>query len=122
MSIKISPKHGLNPTCLVCPICGKDTSLALLGRLKDDSKAPRQMRDREPCEACQADIEGYKAQGFVFFVISDEYEKHQDEATPWQFFISLSVVKREAAEEMLKDTASGACFVSRTTGTAIGLP
>ena len=34
MSVRLSPKHGLNPSLVVCPICGEPTSIALLGRLK----------------------------------------------------------------------------------------
>lgn len=34
MSIKLSPNHGLNPSIIICPICGKDVSIALFGRLK----------------------------------------------------------------------------------------
>lgn len=34
MSVRLSPKHGLNPSLVVCPICGEPISIALLGRLK----------------------------------------------------------------------------------------
>ena len=41
-SIKVSPKHGLNPTIPQCFWCGKDKSeIALLGKMdKEDSPAP----------------------------------------------------------------------------------
>ena len=51
--IKLSPKHGLNPTVLHCPICGKETGVGLLGRLKGDVEAPRDMQDPRPCADCQ---------------------------------------------------------------------
>lgn len=52
MSIRLSPKHGVNPSVLHCPICGKDTGVALLGRLKGDVEAPRNMADKTPCPDC----------------------------------------------------------------------
>lgn len=54
-SIKISPKHGLNPSVTTCFFCGKDTGVALLGRLKGDAEAPhRIVADYEPCDDCKA--------------------------------------------------------------------
>lgn len=54
-SIKISPKHGVNPTIPVCFFCGKEKQeLALLGKLKGDVEAPMNMvLDYEPCEHCK---------------------------------------------------------------------
>ena len=53
MSIRISPKHGVNPSLMVCPICGKETGVALLGRIKGDAEAPRRIADRTPCPECK---------------------------------------------------------------------
>ena len=54
--IKISPKHGLNPTIPVCFWCGKQKNeIALMGRMKDDIEAPKNMvLDYVPCEDCQS--------------------------------------------------------------------
>ena len=53
--IKISPKHGLNPTIPVCFWCGKQKNeIALMGHMKDDIEAPKNMvLDYVPCEECQ---------------------------------------------------------------------
>lgn len=53
--IKISPKHGLNPTIPMCFWCGKQKNeIALMGRMKDDIEAPKNMvLDYVPCEECQ---------------------------------------------------------------------
>ena len=51
MSLIISKKHGVNPAMMLCPICGGDSGLALLGRLKNDAKAPRRMVGN-PCDQC----------------------------------------------------------------------
>ena len=52
MGIKFSPKHGFNPSIIVCPICGKDTAIALFGRLKGDEEAPRKV-EGELCDECK---------------------------------------------------------------------
>lgn len=53
MSVRLSPKHGLNPSLVVCPICGEPTSIALLGRLKKDAEAPRSIKDVHLCDKCK---------------------------------------------------------------------
>lgn len=53
MSIKLSKKHGVNPSLLICPICGKELSIVLLGRLKGDEKAPMTIKGQELCEDCK---------------------------------------------------------------------
>lgn len=59
-SIRISPKHGLNPTIPVCFFCGKPKNeLVLMGKLKGDIEAPKNLcLDYEPCDACKALFEG----------------------------------------------------------------
>lgn len=53
-SIRLSEKHGLNPSMCQCFFCGETKAIALMGRLKDDAEAPRQcVMDYEPCETCQ---------------------------------------------------------------------
>lgn len=50
-NIKLSPKHGVNPSMLQCACCGKDMGLALFGRLKGDAEAPRIIKN-DLCEDC----------------------------------------------------------------------
>jgi hypothetical protein len=55
-NIRISKKHGLNPTLLTCFWCGEETGeIALLGKIdKEDSAAPmRCVLNYEPCEKCK---------------------------------------------------------------------
>jgi hypothetical protein len=49
--IRISEKHGVNPSITICPICGKETGIALLGKLKGDKEAPMRMLS-DPCDDC----------------------------------------------------------------------
>ena len=51
-SITLSPKHGVNPSIIICPICKKDTSIALFGRLKGDAEAPKRI-EGELCDECK---------------------------------------------------------------------
>lgn len=59
-NIKLSPKHGLNPTIPVCAWCGKPKNeIALMGHIKtnkrgEDPEAPKNcVLDYEPCEHCE---------------------------------------------------------------------
>ena len=59
--VRLSEKHGVNPTLLCCPLRGKDTGVGLLGRLPGDAEAPGRSRDVAPCEECA----GYMKQGVL---------------------------------------------------------
>ena len=67
--IKISPKHGLNPTIPVCFWCGKQKNeIALMGRMTDDIEAPKnKVLDYVPCEECQS----HMAMGVAVLEASD---------------------------------------------------
>ena len=55
-NIKLSPKHGVNPTIPICAWCGQQKNeVALMGRIggRDDLEAPRNcILDYVPCEHC----------------------------------------------------------------------
>jgi hypothetical protein len=51
-SILLSPKHGVNPSVLHCICCGKDYGIAMLGKLKGDEEAPRDMY-QGLCKDCE---------------------------------------------------------------------
>lgn len=42
-SITLSSKYGVNPSVLRCICCGKDYGVAMLGKLKGDKEAPREI-------------------------------------------------------------------------------
>jgi len=50
--IKLSPKYGLNPAMLQCPVCHKDMGIALCGKLKGDAEAPKVMNGGL-CDDCK---------------------------------------------------------------------
>lgn len=50
--ILLSPKHGLNPSILHCICCGENYGIALLGKLKGDKEAPKEI-SQGLCPKCQ---------------------------------------------------------------------
>ena len=53
-NIKISEKHGVNPSVEVCFWCGEPMGIALLGKLKGDVEAPREIcTSYEMCDKCK---------------------------------------------------------------------
>jgi hypothetical protein len=55
-SIRLSPKHGLNPSIAVCFWCHQPIGVALAGKIdREDSEAPHYtITDYEPCDECKA--------------------------------------------------------------------
>lgn len=52
--IRVSKKHGVNPSLLNCFFCGESKGIALLGELPGDKEAPRSIvADYEPCDKCK---------------------------------------------------------------------
>lgn len=72
--IRISEKHGLNPSMPVCFLCGETKNeIVLFGRLKGDAEAPRHcIIDYEPCDKCK---EKYKNDA-VFIEASHNEQKN----------------------------------------------
>lgn len=53
MSIKISKKHGVNPSIVKCIYCNQEIGIALLGKLKGDEEAPKYCNMSPlPCAEC----------------------------------------------------------------------
>ena len=49
--IKLSEKHGVNLAITLCPVCGKETGIAMLDKLKNDSEAPKYVLS-DICDDC----------------------------------------------------------------------
>lgn len=59
-SIRISEKHGVNPSMMTCFYCGEVTGIALMGKLPGDAEAPRQCCcSVEPCDKCKEKFKDY---------------------------------------------------------------
>lgn len=67
-NIRLSEKHGINPSITVCPICGKEIDIALLGKLKGDEEAPRKIIE-DLCDDCISKLGNDK---IYIFAINDQ--------------------------------------------------
>ena len=118
-SIRISKKHGVNPTIPICFWCGKEKNeIALLGKLPNDIEAPRKIwipGDYEPCDSCKTYwskgiriVEAYE-QPFLYEKQSPYYGVYPSE--------NLIVLKDEALEQVFsnidynKVRELGMCFI-----------
>ena len=104
-SIKLSEKHGVNPSICKCFFCGKPKGVALLGKInKQDDEAPREICiDYEPCDECQANMDlGITLIGVETTPIMDHQPPIQ--RTPTHDFYptgSWCVISEEAARRCL---------------------
>lgn len=100
--ITLSPKHGVNPTVLHCFICGKEIGLALLGKLKGDVEAPKDMTNpNELCDDCKKALE----KGKFIIEVKDNTDQHNPERTG-----RYVCIKKEALPEI----ASPICYMEHT--------
>lgn len=76
-SIRISEKHGVNPSILQCEICGKEFGIALHGKLKGDIEAPKVMTYHGCwCDECKKIIE--EQDGMYIIEIRNGEEKKEN--------------------------------------------
>ena len=117
-SIRISPKFGVNPALTKCFWCGKDTGVALLGRITGgkrggDLEAPRYVfGGYEPCDECKEKM----GMGVLMMEadsepVSDGQPEMQNGVWPTGRWV---VLKKEAAERILNCTSDKA-FCDRQT-------
>ena len=94
--IRLSKKHGVNPSLAVCWWCNKETGdIILPGRLPGDEEAPRQaVWNYEPCSACGA----LQCQGIT--LIEARANGFQNATGKW-WVITEEAAKRIFAGDML---------------------
>jgi hypothetical protein len=85
MSVRLSPKHGVNASCGLCIYCLKAMDVVLFGHIRGgdgDMEAPRQMiHSMEPCDKCK----GYMEEGIIVITMRDgEGEKMEEERLDWK--------------------------------------
>ena len=78
-SITLSPKHGVNPSILHCECCGKEYGIGLVGRLKGDVEAPKDVLYGF-CNDCQKVID----QGGVMIVEVADGEGEKNPKNPYR--------------------------------------
>jgi hypothetical protein len=103
--ITLSPKHGVNCSIVVCPICKKDTSLALFGRLKEDKEAPKDVA-MGLCDDCQNVI---NQQGLMIIEVRDGESGNNPYRTG-----RLVGITKDAKERMFKGIGSSICYMEHS--------
>src|SRR5262245_10908683 len=120
-SIRLSPKHGVNPTIPLCWFCNAPKNEVLLvGLLPSDQEAPRNtVWDRRPCDKCA----GLMEQGVILISTRDEAGDNPYRSGGWV------VVKAEFIERVVSDPAVRAkildarwVFVPDPAWDRLGLP
>lgn len=123
MSIRLSEKHGVNPTIPVCYYCGKPRNeVALLGRLKGDVEAPMHLCiDKVPCDECA----GFMEQGVILISVANGPVTGHD--NPHRTG-SFAVMRDEAIRRIFNDEAAEwaiqfrCAFIDDETWDRIGIP
>jgi hypothetical protein len=119
-SIRVSRKHGVNPSVERCFYCGEATGVVLFGQLAGDREAPRDVvLDRVPCAACKA----WMAQGVICISVRDGESGENPYRTGGWVVLTADAVQRifhgEVVVHVLK---SRVCFIPDEAWDAIGLP
>jgi hypothetical protein len=70
-SIRLSEKHGVNPSLSICIYCGESDSVILFGAMRGDAEAPRQcIMSYEPCDKCKQVMK--EKDGIAIFALSSD--------------------------------------------------
>ena len=91
MGIKLSKNYGVNPTILLCPICGKDVGIGLVGKLPGDKEAPKYSIGPK-CPFCQ---EVEDKDGCVIIEVQDGEENSKNPYRTGRFIGINNQVKAE---------------------------
>ena len=124
--IRLSPKHGVNPSLSLCFFCGGDKNEIILpGQIhtvsERDVRAPhRAVWNREPCDSCKA----HMAAGVIVIEVA---ESHPTE-TPTRVG-GFAVLRDEAIRRLVNDPELAAsiirkrvCFLPTAVWDMIGIP
>ena len=104
-SIRLSPKHGVNPSITHCECCGKEIGIAMFGKLKGDVEAPRDVF-MGLCDDCQKVID---QQGLMIIEVKDG----ETGKNPYRTGRIVGITK-DAKERMFKDISSPICYMEQT--------
>lgn len=110
-SIRLSEKHGVNPSILRCFICGEDIGIAIMGRLPGDKEAPMNIINGEMCDKCKKKIEdGYVAIVEASNVNTDEKSIDIKDVK----FTGRSVFARKEIFNKYLNTSKGVVFCDKS--------
>ena len=103
--IKLSPKHGVNPSITHCECCGKEIGIAMFGKLKGDEEAPKDVC-MGLCDDCQKVID---QQGLIIIEVRDG----ETGKNPYRTGRIVGITK-EAKERIFKDVNSSICYMEQS--------
>ena len=103
--IRLSLKHGVNPSITHCECCGKEIGIAMFGKLKGDEEAPRDVF-MGLCDDCQKVID---QQGLIIIEVRDG----ETGKNPYRTGRIVDITK-EAKERMSKDINSSICYMEQS--------
>lgn len=104
-NILLSPKHSLNPSITHCECCGKETGIALFGKLKGDTEAPMHVAIGL-CDDCKKVID---ADGLMIIEIRDG----ESGKNPYRTGRIIGITK-EAKEKTFKNISSPICYMEES--------
>lgn len=119
--VRLSEKHGVNPTISTCFWCGKEKNeIVLCGKLPGDKEAPmRAIINYEPCEECKAKMEN----GITMMEASSTpRNKNQAPMQKGIYPTGRWVVVSEEAISNAEIIKQRKCFIDEETWEKIGLP
>lgn len=121
-SIRLSVKHGMNPSLGVCFLCGeKSGEIILPGRLPDDQQAPpKGVWHKHPCPKC----EEWQKQGVIFISVRDGGDEENAYRTGNFIVLKDEAVERMPINDNMKASIlkSRACFMEDKAWDWLGLP
>lgn len=121
-SIKLSPKHGLNPAIPLCFFCNEPKNeIVLPGRLPGDVEAPRNVVwNHVPCSTC----EEHMGNGIIIISVRDgETGNNPYRTGGWAVVKDDAVSRLIGNAELLQQVlAKRVMFMENKTWEQIGLP
>lgn len=122
MSIRMSPKHGVNPSVAVCFYCNEDTGeLILPGMLRGDKEAPaRAVWDRVPCDKCKQ----HMRDGVILISVRDGESGDNPYRTGGWCVVTDAYIRRVVTEtDLAEDICSKrVAFIPDEAWDLMGLP
>lgn len=122
-NIRLSEKHGVNPSLEQCFVCMKDVGVVLFGKLKGDAEAPGRVclgPNSEPCDECK----GFMEQGVILISVRKGESGNNPYRTGGWCVVKDEAITRwgmspELEESILKRRMA---FIDDETWNMIGLP
>jgi CRISPR/Cas system-associated protein Cas10 (large subunit of type III CRISPR-Cas system) len=102
-SIRLSPKHGVNPGIDQCPICGNDVGIVLFGLLPNDKEAPhKSVITNTVCQQCNEHMK------IGIIAIEADTSLTTDRRNPYRtgriFVLKESAIKKLITNEELQES------------------